>query len=153
MVSYYLFTTICGLAKILAYNPPTPNAVPRALSNALGAAGSSGVTVPSPATCPKPAPYCCNLCCGSKAAACAACWSAVNCACVIPCLNDPKPPRACISAALLDAKKLDKPVWNPAWPNCCPDKPCSAPENCCCAPAKPNWLANAWCAAACRSHW
>ena len=73
MVSYYLFTTICGLAKILAYNPPTPNAVPRALSNALGAAGSSGVTVPSPATCPKPAPYCCNLCCGSKAAACAAC--------------------------------------------------------------------------------
>ncbi|BCV05210.1 MAG: hypothetical protein CM15mV100_450 [uncultured marine virus] len=50
MVSYYLITT-CGLAKILAYNPPTPNAVPRALSNALGACvGSSAGTAPKPAT-------------------------------------------------------------------------------------------------------
>ena len=51
MVSYYLFTTICGLAKILAYNPPTPNAVPRALSNALGASvGNCGATEPNPAS-------------------------------------------------------------------------------------------------------
>ena len=74
MVSYFLIITTDGLAKILAYNPPTPNAVPRALSNALGACvGSSGATAPNPFTCPKPAPNCCNLCCGSNAAVCAAC--------------------------------------------------------------------------------
>jgi len=73
MVSYYLITT-CGLAKILAYNPPTPNAVPRALSNGFTASvGNCGACAPKPATCPKPAPYCCNLCWGSKAAGCAAC--------------------------------------------------------------------------------